>query len=477
MLRQMCREILSEADLKAIARSRGFSAKETASRGIFENYYISNHGLATALAALTIEEIALLHLLKLAAQAVDLTFFERLYGDAKTRATYLTFTQRYQETWKKVQSNLVRKGVLLIAAAPAASIKTKMELWRFRFPTEFEAFLPSPFHALKVSAAAGQSQTDLLRPRLLAVLHAPDKASDLTLADGELRLEGRRFRASALRDWQQANWEAAALKRKKPKSKSEAATASDTVLMPGEKASHVTVAPIFAATYAFSLLQPTEWLAPGELAPLLRIFCPEVKLPPAEEICEAGWAWGGLTQLAEADRTYYRLPSPTSPASEAAPDNYLQLQRDGTVSVDLQTVPYTSLEYLGELADLSPSPDSGKADRPTLLATPNLIKLGRALPALRDTPLAAWLCTNEPSFREAFETMTARWGKHLLHEDLLLAQIKDLGLKMQLQKSWLGQHIVALPNDFIAFPRGWASELEKIVKKAGYVIKTVKADE
>ena len=73
--------------------------------------------------------------------------------------------------------------------------------------------------------------------------------------------------------------------------------------------------------------------------------------------------------------------------------------------------------------------------------------------------------------------MTVRWGKHLLHEDLLLAQVKDLGLKVQLQKSWLGQHIVALSHDFIAFPRGWASELEKFVIKAGYVVKTVKADE
>ena len=46
-----------------------------------------------------------------------------------------------------VQRNLIRKGVLVVAEARTNSpTKTKMELWRYRFPPEFGPFLPPLVH-------------------------------------------------------------------------------------------------------------------------------------------------------------------------------------------------------------------------------------------------------------------------------------------------------------------------------------------
>lgn len=85
MLNQMCHKVLSVADVKAICKSRGFSGKEAASRAIFENFFLSDIGVEAALGSLAHEEVVFLHLLKRTDKAVDLAFFERLYGSAKSR--------------------------------------------------------------------------------------------------------------------------------------------------------------------------------------------------------------------------------------------------------------------------------------------------------------------------------------------------------------------------------------------------------
>ena len=78
MLTEMCQQVLSAADIKAISKSRGFSAREASSRTIFESYFLSDIGVEAAMASLSQEEVALLHLLKLEGKVVDIRFFERL---------------------------------------------------------------------------------------------------------------------------------------------------------------------------------------------------------------------------------------------------------------------------------------------------------------------------------------------------------------------------------------------------------------
>ncbi len=101
MLTEMCQQVLSTADIKAICKRRGFSAREASSRTMFENYFLSDIGVTAALASLSQEEIILLHLLQLENQAVDIRFFEPL-AQSK-HAWHGTFTQRYTPAFKAVQ--------------------------------------------------------------------------------------------------------------------------------------------------------------------------------------------------------------------------------------------------------------------------------------------------------------------------------------------------------------------------------------
>ena len=62
LLHSMCAEI-SDADLNAIRKARGFGDKETVSRTAFASFYVTALGVAENMASLTPEEIFTLHLL------------------------------------------------------------------------------------------------------------------------------------------------------------------------------------------------------------------------------------------------------------------------------------------------------------------------------------------------------------------------------------------------------------------------------
>jgi len=79
MLESMCSRVLSDADIKTIAKSRGFSPREASSRASFGNAFLSEIGLDAAFASLTVDEIACLHLLSLETEPVDISYFTRLY--------------------------------------------------------------------------------------------------------------------------------------------------------------------------------------------------------------------------------------------------------------------------------------------------------------------------------------------------------------------------------------------------------------
>ena len=49
MLNQMCHEVLSNADVNAIRKARGFTKSETDSRSQFESFYLSSIGLEAAM--------------------------------------------------------------------------------------------------------------------------------------------------------------------------------------------------------------------------------------------------------------------------------------------------------------------------------------------------------------------------------------------------------------------------------------------
>jgi hypothetical protein len=463
MVSDMCHNVLGQADIKAICRARGFSAQEAASRAVFVNFLLSDIGVAEALQKLSQTEISLLYLLKSGGQAVDVSFFQPLYDPQHgPNWRYLTFTQRYQKTLQQVKQALVRRGVLLMAEdLKAANAQTKMERWRFRFPQEFEKFLPSPFTQTRTFANPGQFNESLVRGKLLEIMGEFSTAARLKgeqyrlhLTNGQLYLGDRRFQLKYLQEWQQAEW---------------AFVIQAGKIMTAGTNPHFK-SPLEAVTYALSLLKPQEWLAPQELAVLLKVFCPPAG-PQADRICQAGWQWGCLVKQVDAGQSYYRLPDADLLAGAGLePNRYLQLDSAQTLGLNLQLIPYQSLEYLARLADL-------QVINRQLTASPNLVKMGRAMPSLQTHPLTVWLQENVPAFAGALKTLHQRWGKKIVHQDLLIAKIKDLSLKVTLQKAITdpGQ-VIFLPHDFIAFPRSQAGAIEKLVNKAGHVIKWVQAE-
>ena len=115
MVIKMCTLVLSESDIKALCKSRGFSVKETSSRPILQNFLLSDIGVADALTKLDESEILQLHRLNSMDKSVDITFFQSHYDPQPEKSWHrTTFTQRNQKTLQQVKQSLVRRGLLLM---------------------------------------------------------------------------------------------------------------------------------------------------------------------------------------------------------------------------------------------------------------------------------------------------------------------------------------------------------------------------
>ena len=459
MLNQMCHEVLSNADITAIRKTRGFKSTETESRSQFESFFLSSIGLETAMLRLTPKEVAALHLLHRKVEDVDLTFFERLYGSDRREERYYygTFTQQYKDTFKDVKQNLLRCGLLVMAELRTRSDNTKMERWRFRFPPEFAAYLPPLVSETRIFDTPGDDRSNQVqREKVLEVLGIPTrkpffhKEFKSELARGYFNLGKETFSVKRLSEWQQSEW-----------------VNSLKITMPND--GDQSISPVEAVKTILESLAPGEWVTLDQLAIAYDIFCFGVKAPPLQVVCETGWLLGGLVRHIEDNNTCYRLPvAPRSEAENIALDAYLTPMLDGdALEVDLQTIPFDALETLNILAHL-------KVEQNQLVASPSQIKLGRAAPEIRESPLGNWLSTQFPAFGRLFDVTEKSWGKTILHSNLLVARIKDLSLRVQLERQ-LGYDLALLSEEFVAFPVGARREVEKIVQKGGFVVKTVRA--
>lgn len=455
MLKQMCKSELNDSDIKAICKSRGFPEKEATSPDIFENFFISTIGIKEALNSLTYEEIVFLHLLNKINKEVDIEYFEKLYGCARPADRYddRTFNQRYKETLKIVKNNLVRKGVLIILERDISFTSTRMERLRFCFPPEFADFLPPIVRASEFNKA-GDFKSEILRNKLLEIIGGKQKQSPLsneisftlTIKDGDLTIGAEKFRLSHLLKWQHACWHASV----------EAIT----------KVQSSDMTPVEVILYALSQLQEHEWLPADALAVILKIFTGKEAENPGEHICEVGWEWGCLAKVVADGKKYYRLPEDfQEDTTSSSPEHYLKIKPDGTVTLDLMTIPYAALEALALVSILD-------VDKSNLRATASLIKIGNALKTFRKNNVFEWLQENSSGFRTAIELAQKRWGKQIIHENLMIARVKDLSLKVQIGKSFADpKSLVSLPDDYIAFPCDQLPAIQKLVEKSGHVIK------
>ena len=468
----MCHDILITGDIGAICKSRGFSGKEASSRAVFENFFLSNIGVEAALASLSDNEITLLHLLKLES-AVDISFFEKLYADQKSAANYSypTFTQRYTPIFKSVYRALVRKGVLIIATAQKKADKApKMEKWRFHFPQAFAALLPPLFRKTLLLEGECKVKQDILRQKVLGIMK-PGKLLPfdnvgryhLCLKQSQLLIGEKPFTVERLLAWQQIYWYDSVLgdiKQKRPKKN--VFTGDDLAASKIERNEFPSL-----INNALATLEPNQWISANALSCLLRFFYYGTTAPNSKTVCETGWQLGCLAKQTEKGRDYYRLSPAPQPENSKA-DNYLTVSRDGAVEVNIKIIPYASLAHLAAISNLQIA--AGK-----LKATPHFIRMGNVKEEIWNHPLTTWIKENSPAYQKVMTQIATRRGKRIVHDNLLLARVKDLSLKVQIQKKYANStSVVFLPNDFIAFPPDFFVDIQKLVTKAGYVIKLVR---
>ena len=446
LLHTMCDD-LPDADLNAIRKARGFSIRETASRTSFASFYTTALGVAENMAALTPEETIALRLLHETGE-VEVTFFERLYFIGAKHGTY---TQKYKPIFDEVKKNLVRRGLVVMAEVKVRAETVQLERWRFALPPEFVPTLP-PLPAVKNDYPGLENENTIRRKLLELVGGSPAIPNDpfpIGLKHGSLTLKDSPFSLSTFSLWQTDAWQRVL-----------------GAFTPSQPAS---LAPTDSA---LKLLNAQTWISSKTLEPALAIYSFGAKIPPAEKLLKQGWELGLLARLDIDHVPHYRLAPAHLPAGSNAPFpstlNWAETtSKPGSVKVDLRLIPLYALDLLNTLTHL-------EVDKGNLYASPSLMKLGRASANQRNAPLSRWLAENIPAFGEALETVNAKWGKTLLHENLLVAQVRDLSLRVQLERE-LKENLIVLNEHYIAFPKESRPSVEKVLKKTGFVIKTVKA--
>ena len=463
MVNKMCHLELTAVDIKALCKNRGFSSREANSRNLLEGFFLSETGVVNALDGLTRDEVILLHLMKLTPAIVDAAFFDRIYGTESSRKwRFGTFNQKYKDIFKQVKTSLIRRGVILFAEVHNTWEKdTKLERLGFKFPEEFHPFLPLPFDPAKSIPGLGNFNQTVVRNKLMEILNrnhayifeANGAKHSLGIKDGELRMDGKEFRVEYLVEWQKAIWDLALKEKESHK-----------------KTGQGSVSPAKAAAYAFSLLMPGEWILPDELSSFFKIFCYDMDPPDPEKVCHAGWKQGCLAKQTLAGKSYYALPeNHTDTGARMDPGRFLKKTNDGAVIVDIATIPYASLEFLARISNF-------RVAGSQLTAFPNSIKLGRIVMDIKQDPLTLWLRKNASAFADVISMVEQQWGKQIVHQKLLVASVRDLSLKVAIQKTFADSgKVVFLPNNFIAFPYDLTKKMEALVNKSGYVIKTIEA--
>ena len=290
-----------------------------------------------------------------------------------------------------------------VAACPAGTIRHR--------------YLPPLLESTRRLSGAGDWRRDVARDKLKTVVGQRadrETVNDLVeIIKGELCWGRQPFRADRVVQWQKRLWQ------------------EDTDPAKGQKGTDPYTLPP-AESCCFRILAGLGadlWSDTDALAAPLEVFCGF--RVDAGAVCEAGWRWGLLARQEADGRRWYRLAPPPA-AADAPPDRYLAVRGDQGLTVDLDAVPFDALEALVLMSNQRPIP----GERTRLLITPNLVKLGRAAETVAALPLADWLQKNAPTFHQAFETVRQRRGKTILHENLSVARVGDLSLKVAWKRGW-----------------------------------------
>ena len=219
--------------------------------------------------------------------------------------------------------------------------------------------------------------------------------------------------------------------------------------------------PVEALRTILGTLAPGEWADLEQLAAVYDVFCFGVQcagfarnLRIGLETGQPGAAYCGPSALLSPagdvhtrsePRCAGRIPASPSP-TRRGPGGFAH-------------IPFADLEILNLLAHL-------EVEQNQLVATPSRVKLGRVSPQIRESALGVWLSSQIPAFGETFRQIAENWGKTILHTHLLIAQVRDLSLRVQLERAlekiWCCSRMNLWP-----FRKRPAPRLKKLCRREG----------
>lgn len=445
-LRQMCQDILTDADIRAIGKSRGFAAGEIANRVALENFWLSPLGLEQAMVGLSQEALAVLYALKMHNAPVTIAFFERLFED-KTPFDdrYHTFSRMYQKALKEVQTTFVRRGILLMYADDDPE-ETKMARWRFYFPELFWPALPPLFPNAVADTRPGQTDHNFFQGFATALTKSEKPSGTFWQIDqaGNLLHNGHPFTLDDFEKWQATGLE---------KLLQWVSNKNDPV--------ENKFTPIRIMQDIFDHLPAGYWLNPTDLDPILAVYLNRTL--SGKHFCSSGKQVGYLNQLEIGKTSYYR---PADITHIGDPAHYLTPLDKTTVAINLDKLPPVSLVKLNQWMRFA------RPNKNELTATVSLGKMGTLmLDELQTDPLALWLSNNLPAFKKTISQIKQQWGRQIVHENLLVARVKDLSLRVKLERSFADKDLIRLTDEYLAFPLNLLPQVTKVVTTAGHIVK------
>ena len=463
MLKQMCRVELNQGDIKAICKLRALPPACLQSRTLLRHNFLNDTGIEKAVAALDSREVLCLHLLNAAGREEDISFFTRLYKKAHPGSYHHSFTQKYRNVFSTVKTKLVRKGLLLFAEKPKDPWQKTavLERLRFMFPAEFADFLPPPAKPLQGDASgANVGRIDFLREKLTEILEtpqaspspSPQKEERLHIRDKTLFLGKSPFSFRRLKGWIGSRWQ--------------------KVVEVDFEPDNSPLTPVDLIEYALSLLGENQWADADDLSAFFKIAYPSAdKLPDVRKACEKGWLNGCLEKLSLNGKTVYRLAALDPEHDLLNPAAFLTVKTDEFFEIDLRRIPFKALESICKTCQLHVS-------QKKLVAQPDLVRISYALKQMASSPVFIWLQKHHKLFGQIVATIQKKEGKTIVHDNLLIAAIKDLSLRVLLEKKFSdSKQVVTLSDEFISFPLNLLPEIQKVVIKSGHAVKYVAADE
>jgi len=463
MLKRMCQFGLSQADIKAICKTRDLPPACLKSRDLFQHNFLNDTGIEKVMASLDEKQVLFLHLLNAAGEETDIKFFTRLYKEAYPGGYGYTFNDKYKIVFNKVKTELIRKGLILYTEAPKGvwDKTTVLERQRFMFPTDFSHLLPPPADPVLIDKPGDKiERKDVLRDKLAEILEtkkSPDPQSDsvqgsLHIKDGTLLLGKSPFTVKRLKGWNSSRW------------------SSSVRIDP--KSGNSRLSPVEIISYALSFLKEREWAVPDDILPLWKIaYATVTKLPDIRSACEKGWKYGCLEKTTSDGKTFYRLLKIDTGLGNRKPEDFLSIKNHEFIEIDLSCIPLDTLEELCGTCNMG-------IRQGRLASQADLVKISHASEEIREAPTFIWLQKHHQAFRKIVRAINKREGKTVVHNNLMIARIRDLSLKVLLEKKFTDtKQVVSLSEEFISFPVNLLPEIQKVVSNSGHAVKFIDAND